>query len=74
MKILVVGAGALGCEILKNLLISKIGICIDIVDFDTVDITNLNRQFLYRNEDIGFLKSEISSKRLSFLFPGSNLK
>jgi ubiquitin-like 1-activating enzyme E1 B len=54
-----VGAGGIGCELLKNLVLTGFGE-IHIVDLDTIDLSNLNRQFLFRNEHIKKSKALVS--------------
>ncbi|MBL4654485.1 MAG: molybdopterin-synthase adenylyltransferase MoeB, partial [Bacteroidia bacterium] len=67
-KVLVVGAGGLGCPILSYLAAAGIG-TIGIIDADVVDATNLHRQVLYGKDDIGKPKVEIAKKKLSQLNP-----
>ena len=55
-KLLVVGAGGIGCELVKCLSLSGFT-QISIIDLDTIDVSNLNRQFLFSAADVGELKS-----------------
>lgn len=57
-RVLMVGAGGIGCELLKNLVLTGFGE-IHIVDLDTIDLSNLNRQFLFRNEHIKQSKAKV---------------
>ena len=67
-KVLVIGAGGLGCPILQYLTAAGVG-TIGIIDNDTVDQTNLQRQILYTHKDIGKFKAEVAANRLSELNP-----
>lgn len=65
-KVLVIGAGGLGCPILQYLTAAGIG-TIGIVDFDSVDITNLQRQVLYGTKSLGQNKAIAAKQRLEDL-------
>jgi adenylyltransferase/sulfurtransferase len=65
-KVLVVGAGGLGCPVLQYLTSAGVG-KITIIEFDKVDETNLQRQVLYGSDDVGKLKSIIAKNRLEHL-------
>lgn len=67
-KILVVGAGALGNEILKNLALVGIGNVI-IVDMDRIELSNLSRSVFFRESDCGRYKAEVVAERARELFP-----
>ena len=66
--VMVVGAGALGNEILKNLALVGIGHIL-IVDFDVVEAANLTRSVLFRADDIGKLKAEVAAQHIRELNP-----
>jgi len=63
-KVLVVGAGGLGCPVLQYLAAAGVG-KIGIADGDVVSVSNLNRQVLYTNEDIGKAKVDCVKARLN---------
>jgi adenylyltransferase/sulfurtransferase len=63
-KVLVIGAGGLGCPVLQYLTAAGVG-TLGIVDFDKVDESNLQRQILYGIDDIGKPKVECAVNRLS---------
>jgi molybdopterin/thiamine biosynthesis adenylyltransferase len=67
-KVLVVGAGGLGCPVLLYLAGAGVG-TIGIVDNDTVDLSNLHRQILYACADIGDLKVLAAKRRINMLNP-----
>ena len=67
-KVLVVGAGGLGCPVLQYLTAAGVGV-IGIVDGDTVDQSNLQRQILYTTQDIGKSKGITAAERLKQLNP-----
>ncbi len=67
-SVLVIGAGGLGSPALFYIAAAGVGL-IGIVDFDVVDVSNLQRQILFTNEDVGKPKTETARRRLAQLNP-----
>src|SRR5688572_24516249 len=67
-SILVIGAGALGNEVIKNLVLLGVG-RIYVVDFDTIEPSNLARSVLFRIEDRGRSKADVAVARAKELNP-----
>lgn len=72
-KVLVVGAGGLGCPALQYLACAGIG-TIGVIDGDEVDLSNLHRQVLFNDNDIGKNKALIAGKKLIALNPEIKVK
>jgi len=99
--ILIIGAGGLGCEILKNMaMLSSLSsppssratsatlattttstprnpqthkFKLHIIDMDTIDLTNLNRQFLFTEKDIGKPKAEVAANKIRNMRKGVDI-
>ena len=78
LNIFMIGAGALGCEFLKNFALMGIGTnknkIISVTDNDSIELSNLNRQFLFRNSDIGKSKSLVACRESKIINKELNLK
>ncbi|WEW56879.1 E1 ubiquitin-activating protein uba2 [Emydomyces testavorans] len=72
-RVLLVGAGGIGCELLKNLLLTGFGE-IHIIDLDTIDLSNLNRQFLFRHEHIKKSKALVAKEVAGKFRPQAKLE
>ena len=72
-KVLVVGAGGIGCELLKNLVLTGFA-DLTVIDLDTIDVSNLNRQFLFRKHNVGQSKSEVATEAVLKMNPHCTIK
>lgn len=75
LDLFMVGAGALGCEYMKQFALMGIG-CgsgrVEVTDDDNIEVSNLNRQFLFRREHVGSSKAQTSCKVAQGMNPKLN--
>ena len=78
LNIFIAGAGAVGCELLKNLALMGISMIdqglLTISDYDNIEISNLNRQFLFNNKNIGQSKSMVACNEIKKINNDLNCK
>ena len=72
-KVLIVGAGGLGCPVADLLCRAGVG-TIGIIDYDKISLSNINRQTLYNTDDINRFKVEVLKKKLKKINPLVNVK
>jgi ubiquitin-activating enzyme E1 len=78
LKYFMVGAGAIGCELLKNFAMMGVS-CgpegkLTVTDMDIIEKSNLNRQFLFRPWDVQSPKSSVAGKAAKHMNPGLNVQ
>ncbi|CAF3985601.1 unnamed protein product [Rotaria sordida] len=76
-KYFLIGSGAIGCEILKNFAMMGIGCGRDgtvfVSDMDSIKISDLHRQFLFRSRDIGKMKSIVAAQSIKVINPNMHI-
>jgi len=72
-RVLVIGAGALGNEILKNLVLLGFERIV-VVDLDKIEESNLSRTILYRSSDVGSFKADVAARSVKALAPEAKVK
>ena len=70
---LIVGAGGLGNPLLQYLGAAGVG-RLGLVDFDTIDLTNLQRQVMYGTKDVGRKKAEVAKERVNAINPNVDVQ
>lgn len=68
LNVLMIGVGGIGCELLKALSPFKFN-NIEILDLDKIEVSNLNRQFLFRNQHVGNSKAHVAKETVTHMFP-----
>lgn len=71
-SLLMVGAGGIGCELLKNLVLTGFH-NIHTIDLDTIDVSNLNRQFLFQRRHVGKAKAIVARESALRMKPSANI-
>jgi len=72
-KVLLIGCGGLGSPVSLYLAAAGVG-TIGLVDFDTIDVSNLQRQILFSTDQVGQLKAEVAAERLRALNPDVDVR
>ena len=67
-KVLIVGAGGLGCPVADYLSRAGVG-TLGIIDYDKISLSNIHRQSLYDSKDIGKFKVDVIKKKLKLINP-----
>ena len=77
LNLFLVGSGAIGCELLKNFALMGVSTNLEgsvvVTDPDTIEKSNLNRQFLFRPKDVGHSKSIVASQAVRKMRPSFNV-
>lgn len=71
-KVLMVGAGGIGCELLKTLALTGFK-DVHVIDMDTIEVSNLNRQFLFRKVHVGQSKAKVAREAILKFRPDMNI-
>ncbi|KAM0750516.1 hypothetical protein T439DRAFT_381188 [Meredithblackwellia eburnea MCA 4105] len=76
-RVLVVGAGGIGCELIKNMVMTGFGGgskgLIEVLDLDTIDLSNLNRQFLFQKQHVKRPKAVVARETALKFNPNVNI-
>lgn len=78
LKYFMVGAGAIGCELMKNFALMGVGASpngkLTVTDMDSIERSNLNRQFLFRPWDISKMKAVVAAEAIKRMNPDVSLE
>ena len=71
-RLLIVGAGGIGCELLKSLVLTGF-VHLTVIDLDSIDVSNLNRQFLFRRNHVGQSKALVARDAATAFNPDAHI-